>query len=147
MIRIMKKTDISQIVKIWLDTNRKAHDFISAQYWMDHLPMVQDMLPKAEVYVYIDEKNNKLEGFIGLNADYIAGLFVCFDAQSRGIGKQLLDTIKLFKKQLQLNVYKKNIRAVAFYQREGFQIESENIDENTGEAEYAMKWEKADDII
>lgn len=58
-----------------------------------------------------------------------------------GVGRKLLDHTKKKKGKLSLNVYQKNIRAVRFYQREGFQIEREKTDENTGEKEYLMTWE------
>ena len=61
--------------------------------------------------------------------------------QSHGIGKSLLDYIKDKKVRLQLNVYQKNVRAMSFYQREGFTIQSERMDELTGETEYVMNWE------
>lgn len=61
--------------------------------------------------------------------------------QSHGIGKSLLDCIKDKKVRLQLNVYQKNVRAMSFYQREGFTIQSEGLDEFTGEKEYVMNWE------
>jgi putative acetyltransferase len=43
---------------------------------------------------------------------------------------------------LYLSVYKKNKRAVKFYQRESFKILSEKIDKNTGEAEFLMYWKR-----
>ena len=55
--------------------------------------------------------------------------------QSCGIGKLLLDYIKDKKVRLQLNVYQKNARAISFYQREGFIIQCEGLDEATGEKE------------
>ena len=61
--------------------------------------------------------------------------------QSHGIGKSLLDYIKDKKVRLQLNVYQKNVRAMSFNQREGFTIQSERMDEFTGETEYVMNWE------
>ena len=36
---------------------------------------------------------------------------------------------------------KKNVRAISFYQRERFIIQSEQLDELTGEKEYVMNWE------
>lgn len=97
------------------------------------------MLPQAEVYVY--ENNNKIQGFIGLKDDYIEGIFVADKMQSHGIGKKLLDYIKNKKAKLQLNVYQKNVRTILFYQRERFIIQSEQLDELTGEKEYVMNWE------
>ena len=73
--------------------------------------------------------------------EYIEGIFVSDEMQSRGIGKMLLDYIKDKKDRLQLKVYQKNVRAMSFYQREGFTIQSEEMDEFTGEKEYVMNWE------
>ena len=37
---------------------------------------------------------------------------------------------------------KKNIRAIAFYQREGFEIHDSGFDEATEEKEYVMEWQQ-----
>ena len=140
MIRELKETDIGQIADIWLDTNIKAHDFIPTQYWRGNFDAVKEMFKQAEIYVYEDRK--KIQGFIGLNKEYIEGIFVTAKAQSQGIGKLLLDFVKKRKKELHLSVYQKNTRAVQFYQREQFVIQSENIDDNTNQKEYVMIWRK-----
>ena len=54
-----------------------------------------------------------------------------------------MDYVKEIKGKLTLSVYQKNVRAVKFYQRENFMIQSECIDENTGEVEYFMEWNAA----
>ena len=46
------------------------------------------------------------------------------------------------KVSLQLNVYQKNARAISFYQREGFIVQCEGLDETTGEKEYTMLWKQ-----
>ena len=46
------------------------------------------------------------------------------------------------KDQLNLNVYKKNMRAVVFYQHRGFKIVNQKIDENTSEEESTMEWHR-----
>lgn len=139
MIRKLQKVDINRVADIWLKTNLKAHFFIPEQYWISNYEFVKEMLPQSEVYVY--ENNNKIQGFIVLKDDYIEGIFVADEMQSHGIGKKLLDYIKNKKAKLQLNVYQKNVRAILFYQRERFIIQSEQLDELTGEKEYVMKWE------
>ena len=139
MIRTLQKTDINQVSRIWLNSNLKAHFFIPEQYWISNYEFVKEMLPQAEVYVY--ENNNKIQGFIGVKDEYIEGIFVADEMQSHGIGKKLLDYIKNKKAKLQLNVYQKNVRAMSFYQREGFTIQSEEMDEFTREKEYVMNWE------
>lgn len=138
MIRNFYQTDIDRVAEIWLDTNLKAHNFIADEYWKSNFEMVKEMLPKAEVYVYEQQDTGEIQGFIGLYDNYIEGIFVWSKMQSNGIGKALLDFVKEFKTTLILHVYQKNKRAVKFYQRENFKIQSENIDENTGEREYIM---------
>ena len=140
MIRSLQKADINRIADIWLDTNLKAHSSISAQYWESNYELVKEMLSQAEVYVY--EDGQKIQGFIGLSDKYIEGIFVSEKMQSQGIGKLLLNYIKDRKDVLRLNVYQKNIRAIHFYQREGFEIQCEGLDEATGEKDYVMIWQQ-----
>lgn len=139
MIRRLQRTDINRVADIWLDTNLKAHDFIPSQYWRSNFDLVKEMLLQAEVYVY--EDGQKIQGFIGLSGEYIEGIFVSDEMQSQGIGKMLLNFIKAKKTKLCLNVYQKNVRAIHFYQKEGFEIQSEGLDEATGEKDYVMRWE------
>lgn len=141
MIRKLQKTDINRVADIWLKTNLKTHYFIPEQYWTNNYEVVKEMLPQAEVYVYEDDKI--IQGFIGINDEYIEGIFVSDEMQSCGIGKMLLDYIKDKKDRLQLKVYQKNVRAMSFYQREGFTIQSEEMDEFTREKEYVMNWESS----
>ena len=139
MIRKLQKTDINRVADIWLKTNLKTHYFIPEQYWTNNYAVVKEMLPQAEVYVYEDDKI--IQGFVGINDEYIEGIFVSDEMQSHGIGKILLDYIKDKKVRLHLNVYQKNVRAISFYQREGFTIQGERMDEFTGEKEYVMNWD------
>lgn len=139
MIRELQKADVNRVADIWLNTNIKAHSFVPAQYWKNNFETVKEMLLQAEVYVY--EDNQKIQGFIGLNGEFIEGIFVSVENQSHGIGGLLLNYIKNKKPKLSLNVYQKNIRAISFYQREGFEIRREALDETTGEKEFVMMWQ------
>ena len=73
---------------------------------------------------------------------YIAGIFVKETEQSKGVGTELLRTVMKLKDYLKLNVYKKNRKAVVFYQHRGFKIVNQEIDENTSEEEYTMEWHR-----
>lgn len=142
MIRNFKKSDLSIVMQIWLDTNIKAHSFIPKEYWTENFDLVKNLLPQAEVYVFEDDITNTIEGFIGITDNYIAGIFVSENSQSKGIGRQLLNIVKGIKNELTLSVYQKNERAVNFYHREDFKIQSINSDENTGEKEFLMLWKR-----
>lgn len=100
------------------------------------------MMPLAEVYVYEDDCTKRIGGFIGMNDNYIEGTFVKKAVQSKGIGKQLLNYAKEGKSTLRLSVYQKNKKAIRFYLREEFAIQSENIDNNTDEKEFVMVWNR-----
>ena len=140
MIRKLQKTDVIKVADIWLDSNIKAHDFIPAQYWKSNFELVKELLLQATVYVY--EDNQKIQGFIGMNEEYIEGIFVSDEMQSQGIGKILLKYAKGKRNKLFLNVYQKNIRAISFYQREGFEVQYSGLDEATGEKDYVMTWQQ-----
>lgn len=142
MIRAFEEKDLTAVMQIWLDTNVKAHSFIPKEYWTDHYEMVRIALPQAEVYVYENDDTKRIDGFIGLSNEYIEGIFVRETVQSNGIGKRLLEYAKSVQSNLSLHVYQKNSRAIQFYQRERFAIQSESVDENTNQKEYFMIWEK-----
>ena len=140
MIRRLQKVDVDRVMDLWLDTNLKTHDFVPAEYWRSNFEPVKEMLPQAEVYVY--ESAGKIQGFVGLTGEYIEGIFVSGEMRSQGIGKRLLDHMKAIKDTLHLSVYKKNTRAIRFYQREDFVIQREGLDESTDEKEFTMLWRR-----
>ena len=87
------------------------------------------------------EYDTEIHGFIGLNDEYVEGIFVSGEMQSQGIGKILLNYAKDKRNKLYLNVYQKNARAISFYKREGLEIQHSGLDEATGEKDYVMTWQ------
>lgn len=142
VIRILRENDLTTVMQIWLNTNINAHNFIPKKYWTDNYDAVKDLLLQAEIYVYENDESHEIMGFMGLTNNYIGGIFVKEEFQSKGIGKQLLNYAKKIKQFLSLNVYQKNVRALSFYQREKFIIQSESIDDYTNEKEFIMSWSK-----
>lgn len=140
MIRKFETKDTGRVMKIWLESNREAHDFVPGDYWLSQYPSVQKQLLEADIYVY--EKDKELQGFVGMVDDYLAGIFVDKKYRSMGIGKSLLEHIKKIHPTFSLNVYKKNQRAVDFYLREGLCVVSEGMDKDTAEEDYTMAWKQ-----
>lgn len=138
MIRTFQAGDLEAVMSIWLSVNLEAHAFVDPEYWKRNFDAVTAMIPQAEVWV--SEDGTKINGFIGVVDDYIAGIFVDASARAAGIGSQLLDRARQDRKSLRLSVYKKNAAAVSFYRRRGFQIDKESVDQGTSELEYTMTW-------
>lgn len=139
-IRQAEIIDIDEIMEIWKTENIIAHNFISSNYWEQNYYAVKTILPQAEIYVSVCR--GEIVGFIGLVNNYIEGIFIKTNQQHKGIGSALLNKVKTLKPTLTLNVYKKNVNAVAFYLKNDFIITSEGIDESTNEYEYTMQWRK-----
>ena len=93
------------------------------------------------MYFNIAKKKQQLSLTLGLNDEYVKGIFVSGEMQSQGIGKILLNYAKDKRNKLHLNVYQKNARAISFYKREGFEIQHSGLDEATGEKDYVMTWQ------
>ena len=140
MIRKFEKNDINAVMKIWENENIQAHKFIPKEYWESNYNFVKETLPNAEIYVYIIKE--EIVGFVGLDNNYIEGIFVDTNNQCNGIGTSLLNKVKESRNNLTLNVYKKNTNAIGFYKKNGFVITSENMDKNINEIEYTMTWNK-----
>lgn len=148
MIQKLEAADLEEVLAIWLEGNREAHDFIPESYWQDNLELARQQIPASEVFLY--KTDIGLAGFVGLTGKdmekYIAGLFVRKEFRSRGIGKELLDEVKRRYPTLTLDVFAKNIRARKFYEREGFAIVQRRVDEKTGVLEFTMEWQEKPEV-
>ncbi len=138
MLRTFTPNDLEQVMRLWLDGNLEAHPFIAGEYWEDNAGMVAKQLQQAEVYVW--EEEGEIRGFAGLQENYLAGIFVKNSCRSKGVGRKLLDHVKATRSFFFLHVYAENERAVAFYRREGLEVVSGQTEEDTGRAEYTMRW-------
>src|SRR5699024_12636915 len=73
---------------------------------------------------------------------YLAALFIDVAYQNNGAGKELLNFEKRRRNKIRLKVYKENLSAVRFYEKNGFIIKEELTDEQTNKQEYLMEWTK-----
>jgi ribosomal protein S18 acetylase RimI-like enzyme len=139
MIKELNTSKIDHIMKIWLEENISAHDFVSKDYWKANYDFVKNALPEATILVY--EDGDEIKGFIGIiENSYIAGLFVSGRYQNEGIGSKLLERCKEDYSVLSLDVYAKNLKAINFYKKHGFKIKKEKENDETKEKEYSMIW-------
>ncbi|MDE6034488.1 MAG: GNAT family N-acetyltransferase [Ruminococcus sp.] len=142
MIRKFCGNDINRVMNIWFEANMDSHNFVNPEYWKEKYNEVKSMIPQAEVYIY--ESDGIIKGFIGLDGDYIAGIFVDKIYRSEGIGTALIRFIKNSHERLILSVYEKNKSAVRFYEKSGFVVASTGTDSDTLQTEYTMLWERTE---
>ena len=137
MIRTFEPRDMDRLLEIWLSASIKAHDFIDASFWQANIESMRDVyIPASETFVI--EDSSGVLGFYSLLDSQLAALFVDPAHQGKGFGKQLLDHAKCLRKELSLSVYKENTPSVGFYTSRGFKRVKEQIDEQTGHAEFLM---------
>ncbi|KLE15178.1 N-acetyltransferase [Clostridium sp. C8] len=141
MIKNLSMNKLEEVMRIWLETNIDAHDFIDKKYWIQNYDLVKELLKEADVYIF--EENDVIKGFVGIvENNYIGGIFVKKNYQREGIGKKLIDFCKNKYSYLTLHVFKKNHKAINFYNKNDFMILDELINEDTKESEYLMTFRK-----
>ena len=141
MLGKFEDSKLNEIMEIWLETNIQAHSFINKKYWLGNYNFVKEILPEADVITF--EEAGEILGFAGISDEsYIAGIFVRKEHQSKGIGANLLNECKRRYTMLHLKVYEKNIKAIGFYEANGFKKEEKSTDEENNEIEIKMTWRK-----
>lgn len=135
---------LDSLLAIWLEGNLQAHSFISKNYWLDNQVGVREGLAQARIFV--KETDGKAVGFLGLVEEEIAGLFVKEQFQKQGIGEALIQRVKDEKKILTLTVYENNQAALLFYERQGFRRVRSQIDPETQQREWLMRWTRGEKL-
>lgn len=137
MIREFITSDMDGVLRIWLESSVKAHDFVDRAFWESKLDDMRNIyIPASETYVY--ESDSEVKGFFSLHDDTLAAIFVAPGCQGEGIGQKLMTKVKSLRERIILNVYRENQKAVAFYKRCGFREVSEKKDSHTGHVELVM---------
>ena len=57
MIKEFKMDYLDEVMKIWLETNINAHDFIKKEYWINNFDLVKFYLKNN--FKRVNEKNNE----------------------------------------------------------------------------------------
>lgn len=52
MIRQLEKTDIDEVMQIWLDSNKEALNFIPAEYWENNFLFVKNAASGRGICLY-----------------------------------------------------------------------------------------------
>ena len=111
--------DLEELTNVWRDSVEATHHFLSLEA-IDRLePLVRDKhIPSLRIHVA--ERNGCILGYIGMDRDHVAMLYVADEARSKGVGSRLLEWAKDQTPRLTLDVNEQNPRAAVFYVKRGF---------------------------
>lgn len=139
-IRKLQPEEIDIAVDIWLRASIEAHSFIEKEFWESGVDdMREEYLPSSENWAM--EHDGEVAGFLSLEGNMVAALFVAPERQGHGFGAALLDKAKSLHHRLVASVYEENERAIAFYRRHGFTCVNKRKDVHTKHMEWVMEWE------
>ena len=112
---------IEVLMKIWEDSVRATHDFLSDK----EIDQIKEYVPQAlsDVVhlIVVEDKSGKMIAFMGIENQRLEMLFLLSAERGKDIGKQLLQYgIENYNIQ-ELTVNEQNPQAVGFYRYMGFE--------------------------
>ena len=135
MIRAFKEEDTETVIRIWLAASVRSHSFIDKAYWEEKAEAMRTLyLPLSEIVVDEDRTTGEVVAFMAFVEDYLAAL-LC--PRTKEVGS-VAGTGQKMRGTLDLSFMRKTNGAVAFYQKNGFRITGERIEEVTGRTELLM---------
>ena len=144
-IRKAKLYDLARIAEIEVFNYRLNfyHIFQNDYFYFHEMQVLnvinEDKRHLDQLWVYDDE--GIIKGFMWVDSQQIKKLFVEPVLQSKGIGSVLLTYAITELEATYLWALEKNTRAIAFYQKHGFQTTEEKMLEE-GTTEYLVKLSK-----
>lgn len=140
-VRADSPTEYAICTDIWLQASIVGHPFIDKEFWKNNQQaMTEQYLPASNVLIAYDE--GMPVGFAATCGNILAALFVLPSRWKNGIGRKLLSQLFVEHQELELAVYRKNQRSVAFYTRMGFKPVRQQVCQHTGEQETVMHWKR-----
>ncbi|MFD1261565.1 acetyltransferase [Entomomonas asaccharolytica] len=122
LITSVQPNELITLLEIWEASVRATHHFLTEQAIQELKPQVlNDYLPMVTLFCSRTD-NQKITGFAGIHDNKLEMLFIDPSYRGLGLGKALLKhAIEHFQvKQLEVN--EQNPQAIAFYQKQGFEV-------------------------
>ena len=131
-IRQYTDSDLNAVLSSWENANKIAHPFLSEAFVDQVRHDIPNLyLPNADTWVA--EVGGKTVGFIALIGNEVGAIFVDPTHHGMGVGKALMDKARSLHSSLELDVFKENSIGRKFYDRYGFIVQNETLDEGSGQ--------------
>jgi len=138
VIRNFKESDLHDIETIYEKSNNAVSLNVEPDFFKkDRKKFTSETIRRCRNLVC--EHEEKVVGIISCSEDYIEGLFVLPDFWNKGIGTELLNSATAEKKELCLQVYSDNKRAIDFYRKRGFEIIGKGVCQMTNLPYFEMR--------
>lgn len=118
MIRELSAADYPRLMEIWESAVRRMHHFLAEEDFLYYKERVPTYFPYVKLYG--EEKDGRVEGFLGVSDDKIEMLFVDAERRGQGIGRRLLSYAVEELGMRKVDVNEQNAQAVGFYEHMGF---------------------------
>ena len=141
-LRPYRGEDEDAAIALWLQTWQQAYpsiDFAGRENWWRER-WRSELVPKAEIIVA--EQAGALIGFVTIDASgYLDQLVVAPDHWGSKLATALVDEAKRLSPDcIRLLVNTDNIRAIRFYERNGFAHAGEDVNPTSGRPVLRMEW-------
>ncbi len=124
MIMQPSTNDYEELIRIWEESVRATHDFITEDDIQFYKPLIlNEYFKMVKLFCDKDEKQ-QITGFMGIAEDKLEMLFVDPAKHGKGIGKKLLTYAITKEKVKKVDVNEQNEQAVGFYKHMGFSVVS-----------------------
>lgn len=120
MIKEASDNDYPVLIRIWESAVLATHDFLSKKDF-DHIKrQLPDYFDNVRLFVFIDDQEGNIRGFIGISEDKIEMLFIDNESRGKGIGKILIKYVVDELNIRKVDVNEQNTQALQFYEYLGF---------------------------
>ncbi|MCI0600771.1 MAG: GNAT family N-acetyltransferase [Beijerinckiaceae bacterium] len=143
-MRGLTGADFASLADLWVASWREAMpdiDFAARRAWV--LGRLRDLEESGSVTVCAINGQNSIIGFVTVNPDtgYLDQLAVAPGAKGTGAAQMLLkEARRLSPNGITLAVNQDNARALAFYEREGFEKIAEGVNLLSGLKTWRLRW-------
>lgn len=140
-IRRAERKDIPAVIRVFRASRRHSLPYLpeihSAEEDLDYF----ENRVFASQEVFLAEEEGNTIGFIAFDKDWLHHLYLLPEAQGKNIGAFLLRVAQKNSRRLQLWVFRRNRRAIQFYERHGFRFQEETDGAGNEEKEPDARYE------
>jgi putative acetyltransferase len=125
--------DLPRVVAVWEASVRATHHFLTEADIQYIKSLVADDLAQVETLLAVRDGDGQVVGFIGVEGDEVAALFIHPDWRGRGIGRRLFTYAVETLGATSVDVNEQNDQAVGFYRRMGCEVGGRSESDGLGQ--------------